>query len=206
MSLRKAGQLTFPDYSGVRCLMMPYIQGDAASVPSEYAAYDTIINSVFIKRGDVGFLTIDESPAVKGIPHRGQRAKYGRAIHTEAGKHPDRSLRWGGTWGSADYVIIDRDATVLLANSLDDTCAIWDASHEDTSRDGDIGHFSESYPYDRAILMKAGDVYEIGILTPHESLPLKADCRRQFLRILSSGVHGREPYFTENPLMRDRCG
>jgi hypothetical protein len=25
--------------------------------------------------------------------------------------------------------------------------------------------------------------------------------QRQFLRIVSSGVHGREPYFTVNPLL-----
>lgn len=49
--------------------------------------------------------------------------------------------------------------------------------------------------------MKAGEVHEIGILTPHESLPLRQKARRQFLRIISSRVHGRESYFTENPLI-----
>jgi hypothetical protein len=49
--------------------------------------------------------------------------------------------------------------------------------------------------------MKAGEVHEIGILTPHESLPVMADFNRQFLRIVGSGVHGREEYFTQNSLM-----
>lgn len=45
----------------------------------------------------------------------------------------------------------------------------------------------------------ADEVREIGIFTPHESLPAERDFDRQFLRIVSSGVHGREEYFTRNP-------
>ena len=89
----------------------------------------------------------------------------------------------------------------MLANNVDYSCAIWNAEQEQTSLDGDIGYLADHYPYESAILMRAGDVHEIGILTPHESLPVDRDVNRQFLRIVSSGVHGREPYFTENRLM-----
>lgn len=59
-------KVTFPEFAGVRCLMMPYIQGDAASVPDEYQSYAGILESVFLKKGDIGYLTIDESVALKG--------------------------------------------------------------------------------------------------------------------------------------------
>lgn len=36
------------------------------------------------------------------------------------------------------------------------------------------------------------------------AIPVKHDVRRQFLRIVSSGVHGREDYFTTNPLVAVR--
>ena len=190
----------FPQFSEIRCLMMPYIQGDPESIPEIYAPYRNIIGSVFLKKGDSGFLTIDESVAVKGNPHRGTRAKYSRAIHTEAGKHPDNNTyKWG--WGSSNRVTLDRGVRILLANNLDDSCALWNTEHEDTTLDGDIGHVAYAYPYSSAIFMKAGEVHEIGILTPHESLPVMEDCNRQFLRIMSSGVHGREEYFTKNPLL-----
>ncbi len=179
--------------------MMPYIQGDPESVPEIYAPYADIIQSVFHKKGDVGFLTIDESLAVAGKPHRGERARHERAIHTEAGARPGNAFGWG--WGCSGVIALDRHVTILLANNLDDSCAVWDTEHPDTSRDGDIGHAADLYPYEDAILMKAGEVHQIGILTPHESLPVKRDCNRQFLRILSSGVHGREDYFTVNPLV-----
>jgi hypothetical protein len=197
--------ISFPKFTGLRCLMMPYIQGEPDSVPTEYAAYADIIRSAVIDRGDIGYLTIDESVAVAGKPHRGKRARYARALHTEAGLRPAGLYAWGTPvpgWGSRHFVTLDRDVEVLLANNLDDSCAVWDATHEDTSLDGDIGHAAEQYPYKAAKMMKSGEVHRIGILTPHESLPVRNTFQRQFLRIVSSGVHGREPYFTENPLLQ----
>jgi hypothetical protein len=195
------------------------------SVPDEYGTYQEIIESTFLRKGDIGYLTIDESPVVAGKPHRGARAKYGRAIHTEAGlvhqiaawgvRTPAwgvsvpawgdaRVPAWGGVapgWGGRVAVTLDRDVKILLANNLDGSCALWDAEHPNTSSDGDIGYAADDYPYESATFMKSGDVHEIGIFTPHESLPVTRDFNRQFLRIVSSGVHGREPYFTRNPLM-----
>lgn len=195
-------RIQFPKYSGLRCLMMPYIQGEPGSVPREYDAYGDILRDVFLSRGDIGYLTIDESMVAAGRPHRGERAKHGRAIHTEAGKRPFGLYGWGGSgWGDSANVLLDRDVEILLANSIDGSCAVWDATHEDTSWDGDIGHAAGMYPYETATLMRAGEVRKIGILTPHESLPVYRDIRRQFLRIVGSGVHGREEYFTVNPIM-----
>ena len=211
MNTNTGQTVTFPQFSGIRCLMMPYIQGNSASIPDIYAPYRDIVDSVFLKKGNIGFLTIDESVAVAGIPHRGQRAKYGRALHTEVGRVPGQIYCWGGGgWGRPSpspspkskprhRVTLDRDVRILLANNLDDSCAVWDAEHEDTSFDGDIGHAAADYPFGSAIFLKAGEVHEIGILTPHESLPVQQDFNRQFLRIVSSGVHGREEYFTRNP-------
>ena len=194
---------TFPEFRGLRCLMMPYIQGEPDSAPREYGAYAEIIREVFIRKGDIGYLTIDESLAHAGKPHRGARATTPRALHTEAGRIPGKLYCWGdgGGWGKKHRVTLDRDVQILLANNLDDSCAVWDAIHENTSLDGDIGHAAHLYPYERAMLMKAGEVRRIGILTPHESVPVKETVERQFLRIVGSGVHGREPYFTTNPLI-----
>ena len=193
-------QILFPEFSGLRCLMMPYIQGDPDSVPDEYAPYAEILRKAFLCEGERGYLTIDESLALAGTPHRGTRATTDRALHTEAGRIPGKIYCWGGGgWGKKHHVTLDRDVQILLANNLDDSCAVWDATHEETSADGDLGHVAGMYPYARATLMKAGEVRQIGILTPHESLPVSGDVRRQFLRIIGSGVHGREAYFTENP-------
>lgn len=195
--------IAFPEFSGKRCLMMPFIQGVPESVPQEYrTGYEKILYETYIEKGARGFLTIDESKVLKSRPHRGARAQYGRALHTEAGKLPDALYAWGGgTWGGRANVLLDRDVKVLLANSMDDTCAIWPTNHENTSLDGDIGYCASDYPYSDAVMMKAGEVHQIGILTPHESLPVDNNCNRQFIRIIGSGVYGRESYFTRNPLI-----
>ena len=192
----------FPEYSGVRCLMMPYIQGDPNSVPDRFSGYRDIIENVCIKSGDVGYLTIDESPVRKGVPHRGQRAKHGRALHTEAGL-VRKYYCWGylPTWGGRLNVVLEPDVRVLLASNMSHSCAVWDTEHPNTTEDGDIGHVADMYPYRGAKILEAGELCNIGILTPHESLPANKDGNRQFLRIVSSGVLGREPYFTENPIL-----
>ncbi len=197
------GTVTFPEYSGIRCLMMPYIQGDPDSIPDDYAPYRDIVSSTYLTEGDIGFLTIDESPVLSGAPHRGARAKFERALHTEAGLRPDSGkYAWGGGgWGNSPLVTLERDVEILLANNLNESCALWDAVHINTSEDGDIGDYAHLYPYEDATLMQAGEVYRIGILTPHESMAVKEDFNRQFLRIVGSGVYGREPHFTINPLM-----
>lgn len=193
---------TFPEYTGTRCLMMPYIQGDSTSLPERFQAYAPFVDEYALEPGQIGFLTIDESPAKAGIPHRGARAKFGRALHTEAGMARGHYC-WGTPrWGFNDNewnVTLDFDTRVLLCNNIDSSCAVWDAVEHHTSPDGDIGDRAEQYPYEDAHFMDAGEVVEIGILTPHESMPLRTDSNRQFLRIVSSGVHGREPYFTSNP-------
>ncbi len=201
----KIGTLTFPDYTGLRCLMMPYIQGDPTSVPEEYRSYFDILISFYFEKDQIGFLTIDESIAFKDTPHRGDRAKYGRALHTEAGLcKKTNTYKWGGpTWGGSPTVRLDSNTQILLANSIDNSCAIWDAEHTETSEDGDIGYESEMYPYSKATFLQANSIHQIGIFTPHESVPVTDTTHRQFIRILSSGVHGRESYFTKNPLMNE---
>lgn len=196
----KVADIEFPKFSGIRCLMMPYIQGDPVSVPEAYRrGYESIIEAVVANRGEIGYLTIDESFAAKGAPHRGARAKHGRALHTEAGL-PKGVPAWGSGWGGRVNVILDRDVQVLIANNIDDSCAVWEGEHMETTDDGDIGHLADLYPYESATMMKAGEVHRIGIFTPHESMPMKADAERQFIRVVAGGVYGREPYFTENPL------
>ena len=196
--------IEFPQYQGKQCLMMPFVQGDPESVPKKLRnGYESIIESMVIERGKIGHLTIDESEVAANKAQRAYRAKTPRAIHTEAGRLPGKIYAWGmgGGWGCHHNVELERDTQILLANNLDDTCAVWDCEHENTSQDGDIGHFSHLYPYEDAHFMKAGEVKRIGILTPHESLPVSKAVKRQFIRIVGEGVHGREPYFTENPIL-----
>ena len=196
-------KIVFPAFTGCRCLMMPYIQGDFSSLPDGYDPYEDIVNNVFIEKGKLGFLTIDESEAVAGVPHRGTRAKHKRALHVEAGRYCKHNV-WGNVWGGKPNVVLDDDVEILLANNVDNSCAIWNDQYFGFTEDGDIGHLSEMYPYSDATFMASGEVHKIGIFTPHESMPIKETINRQFLRIMSSGIYGKEDYFTDNPKVSGR--
>lgn len=195
--------ISFPQYSGIKCLMMPYIQGDPESVPVHIRKhYSDIIENTVLEPCDIGYLTIHESHVEKGNPQRGHRAKYARALHTEAGMlvHPKsgiKKLAWGGSYNTT----LDKDTEVLIASSVPNTCAVWDELEMNTSEDGDIGHLAYRYPLDSAHILNKGEVKKLNILTPHESLPVKSSMNRQFLRIVSNGVTGKEAKFTFNPIL-----
>lgn len=198
-------KIRFPEFSGKRCLMMPYIQGDPESVPAEYrGGYETMLEKLFLEYGKIGYLTIDESETVAGQPHRGQRAKYDRALHTEAGVRHDIYC-WGALplWGGEHNVTLHKDTRILIGSNQSNTTAVWDDEVDISlvSEDGDIGYLADSYPYEAASILQANEVKEIGIFTPHESLPVEQETNRSFIRIVGDGVTGREPYFTENSLI-----
>jgi hypothetical protein len=71
----------------------------------------------------------------------------------------------------------------------------------DTTPDGDLSARAGEFPRETGRMMAAGELMEIGIWTPHEPIPQKVAGRRQFLRIVGSGVRGREPNFTRNEVL-----
>ena len=90
---------------------------------------------------------------------------------------------------------------VLIANSISDTCRVWDAKEMRFTQDGDLSAYIDNYPTETGILLKSGEVAKISIFTPHECINQTQSGKRQFFRIVGRGVKGREDYFTINPLI-----
>ena len=208
MCYQVRGQMNFPDYAGLRCYMMPFIQGRGESLPDAYSGYSDVVDAFHLsgQAGHLGYITIDESIVDAGQSQRG----YGvgrRSIHTEACLSDDR-LSWGPapTWGASSYVRLDTDLRVLIANSLHDTCMVWDTEVTATTVDGDLSFRSAEFPVEGGRSMASGEVMEIGIFTPHECIPQKVSGPWQFFRIVGTGVHGRESYFTRNEKLEDLHG
>jgi len=208
--------IKFPDFNGIKCIMMPFIQGDSESLPIKYSPYFDIIDANFIEKGKPGFLTIDESFVQAESSQRGYNAlNSGRNVHIEVGRSPDmmscwgKSInswepspvvvnRWGNTWGQSAKVLLHDDTEVLIANSISDTCRVWNAIEKCMTPDGDLSHVIDKYPEETGILLKAGDLAHISIFTPHECINQSKSSNRQFFRIVGEGVRGREDYFTIN--------
>ncbi|MEM9648862.1 MAG: hypothetical protein AAF969_10290 [Bacteroidota bacterium] len=198
-------KIDFPEFTGVKCNMMPFIQGDSNSLPDWAKSYSAIVDEIYLEKGEVGFLTIDESFVNAGKSQRGYNAKgINRNVHIEVGRIENFN-RWGGggsSWGGKANTLLDDETKVLIANSISDTCRFWNTIEKAFTKDGDLSDYIERYPEETGILLKAGQLAKISIFTPHECMPQKQDGKRQFFRIVGKGVKGREPYFTTNPLIK----
>lgn len=196
--------MQFPTFTGLKCNMMPFVQGDSKSLPEAYKPYAKIIDDNYLEKGEVGFLTIDESYVEAGKSQRGYNSfGLNRNVHIEVGRHAQHGNHWGGgnSWGGNYNTLLDDNTMVLIANSIDNTCRVWDAREMSFTKDGDLGVYLHKYPEQTGKLMKAGDLAKISIFTPHECVPQKHSGQRQFFRIVGKGVRGRESYFTHNPLI-----
>lgn len=197
--------IQFPIMTGIKCNMMPFVQGDSSSLPKEYQPYSKIINENYLEKGEIGFLTIDESFVNAGKSQRGYNSKgINRNVHIEVGRH-DKINCWGGgggsSWGGRYKTLLDDETMVLIANSVSDTCRVWDTKEMAFTKDGDLSAYIEKYPEETGILLKTGQLAKISIFTPHECISQKQSSNRQFFRIVGKGVTGREDYFTINPLI-----
>jgi len=197
-------QIEFPEFTGIKCNMMPFIQGDSKSLPEIYKPYYEIIDSNFIENGEIGFLTIDESFVEANKSQRGYNSKSSnRNVHIEVGRHHKINC-WGGggsSWGGKYKTLLDDETMVLIANSISDTCRVWDTKEMSYTNDGDLSDYIDKYPENTGINLKSGELAKISIFTPHECINQKESGKRQFFRIVGKGVTGREDYFTINPLM-----
>jgi hypothetical protein len=198
-------EIKFPIFTGLKCTMMPFIQGDSSSLPDIFKSYSKIINENYLEKGEIGFLTIHESFVEAGKSQRGYNSKgITRNVHIEVGRKNSEN-RWGGSggssWGGRGKTILEDNTMVLIANSISDTCKYWNTLELSETKDGDLSDYIEKYPENTGQLLKSGEVAKISIFTPHECIPQKESNYRQFFRIVGKGVQGREDYFTINPLL-----
>lgn len=196
-------QIEFPEFKGIRCNMMPFIQGDSDSLPKEFRSYADIVDNNYLEKGEIGYLTIDESYVEAGRSQRGYNSEgIDRNVHIEVG-HCEEYKCWGPvpTWRGKPNVILDEDTEVLIGNNISDTCRVWDAIERSYTEDGDLSRYIDRYPEHTGILLKKGELAKISIFTPHECIDQKVSGDRQFFRIVGKGVHGKEYYFTRNPIL-----
>ncbi len=195
-------RIKFPEFTGIKCNMMPFIQGDEKSLPEIYKPYSGIIKNNYLEKGEIGLLTIDESFVEGGKSQRGYNSRgINRNVHIEVGI--DKNINYWGScsWGGKHNTLLDKETMVLIANSISNTCRFWDVMENRHTQDGDLSAYLNDYPEDAGRLLQQGEVAKISIFTPHECVVQKYSSKRQFFRIVGKGVHGREEYFTKNSLL-----
>jgi hypothetical protein len=185
------GNVVFPEYSGVRVMMMPLVLGDLDSVPPMLAGYCDTLAMLFALMetkhvGNVGYLTVDEKIVKRGTTHR--RA----GLHVD-GVFEGRCGGWGGGgWGSV--------GNGMLTTSSHVGCRAWNQEFDGyPGNDGECDHLA-SQLRDAGTIFEPRGVYWVDGLCVHESMPLPVDTNRQFVRL---SMPSKAPWFqgyTVNPL------
>lgn len=188
---RYAGQIQLPAFSGTRVMMLPVVLGDAASIPDFLSHWKPALTRLWELTaapllGMVGYLTIDEKRVKSGTTHR------------RAGKHVDGVYRggagcWGGGgWGSPEHG--------MLVASNPAGCRAWVGRfYGETGDNGECEHLSEQCERLPEVVFKSNEVWHVGGMCVHESIPQVADVDRQFVRLsMPSSAPWFEGY-TVNP-------
>jgi len=180
------GEVSLPQYSGVRVMMLPIVLGVMESIPKSIENWKGNLSNLFSicgNKGKVGYITIDEKTVKAGEAHR------------RGGLHVDGVYRngpggWGGgLWGSSG----------MLTVSNVEGCRAWSQEFKGSpGSEGECDHLSEQLG--EPILFKKNTVYWCDGLCVHESIPMIKDTQRQFVRLsMPSSAPWFEGY-TENPL------
>jgi hypothetical protein len=190
--VERVGSIVFPDFSGVRIMMMPFrIEDPFGTLPDAIALWRPVVSDLCrmspAVRG-VAYVTIDEALVPAGRTHRRP------GLHVD-GIGPDgRTGAWGG--GGGGWC-----AKGMLVAASHVGCRAWAQSFRGhAGPNGDCAHLRDECDATREVVMEAGEVYRCGPTAVHESLPMTADTRRQFVRLsMPSDAPWYEGY-TRNPL------
>jgi hypothetical protein len=180
--------------------MMPFILGRDDTLPDPCKRFIPIINDCLYscpkERNKVCYLTIQESYVDAGYTQR--RA----GIHTETiglseksgyGTHYWYPPHWGGG-----------DGGLFIMSNIDNSTVIYDCIVKDVAigHNGSLEHMS-SY-LNKCVkkqYLKKNQLCWLTDRTPHEALPVKERCFRQFFRLVTSNVSlWYSKHSTKNPL------
>lgn len=183
--------MPFPEFSGLRIMMMPVVLGDLRGVPEQYRDFVKTLYGMVENRfiGCIGYLTIDERIVKAGNTLRRS------GLHVD-GYYKGTCGAWGGggrpggTWGSV--------GNGMMTVSSTPHCKAYLGRFEDQpGSEGECDHIPVQEQHSE--IFEAGAVYWVDGACIHESLPVDEDTPRQFVR-LSMPSNG--PWFegyTENP-------
>ncbi|BCJ91809.1 hypothetical protein IZ6_25440 [Terrihabitans soli] len=185
------GQIDFPEFSGLRVMMMPVVLGDLGSIPDMLASYRGVLTKLFAlggHAGSVGYVTIDEKHLTPGdTTRRG-------GLHVD-GVYQGKMGAWGGGggWGSV--------GNGMLTVSSYPACRAWNQHFIGMPGDeGECDHLIDQLDPKAERVFGAGEVYWLDGLCVHESMPVPEETDRQFIRL---SLPSNGPWFegyTENPL------
>ena len=205
--LASIDEVVFPPSTGLQINMMPFLMEPLfchTRLPENLRAYWTIMVKPQLgllkgQHGTVCYLSVDERDVAENESHRRP------GLHTESpgcllkdacvGVYDIGSAMYTNTldWG---YSSASLNGGLFVASNVADSCAAWDCAVLGAEEGeplikphGDVEHLRPILEANsKEQRMAANRLYWMTDRTPHESLPLKKACHRQWFRLVTSGV------------------
>ncbi len=173
----------FPDFTGLRIMMMPFRLDDLGTIPAFCAQYRGMIGFMLMHKPacGVGYLTVDEAVVPAGEFHR------------RPGLHVDGAGGWSanpGPWGGPEG---------MLVAASHYGCDVWHQTFVgEPGSDGNCEHLREQCgtPW----MMSGGVAWWLGPKTVHESVTVPYEQPRQFVRVSMPSMAPWYEGYTVNPL------
>lgn len=189
------GEVSLPEFSGVRVMMLPVIIGKDESLPDFVENYKETFRQMCAATqagkhtGKVGYLTIDEKVVVPGTTHRRG------GLHVD-GIYQGGAGGWGGGGGSWGSV-----GNGMLTVSNPAGCRAYRQNFDGwPGFEGECDHLADQCDPTKATLFEPNTLYWVDGLCVHESVPMESATRRQFVRLSLPSCGPWFEGYTENPL------
>lgn len=194
-----ATDVPLPKFDNLRILMMPIIFGDSSTVP--YPDCNPMLDVMCAAlhdryKGKVVYLTVDQRaiPATKthrraglhvdGYPHTEADKRFMGFSGIWAGSAHGGSWGGGGGWGGGSKMLYWWDGTGLLTVSNVEGCKAWNQNFVGEPHvEGDCEHLRDKCLEANCVTLKPNTLYWMNPACVHESLPMKTDTIRTFVRL-----------------------
>lgn len=190
-SVSSLGRVAFPEYSGSRVQLMPFVWGDASSLGKELEPYSSIVNHLcsFIPTEGIGYVTIDEAYVPPMETHRRP------GMHVD-GVAFDGSLDFCGGGG---FCAAGKSGLILASTT--GHCKGWNQKFlgAPSAPDGDCEHLRSQAKKESEVSFAPNFAYRLDALSVHEVLPMTGGGRRQFIRLSAPNNGWWFEGYTKNP-------
>jgi len=206
----KVGTLELPAFSGTRVMMLPLILGDAETIPDDMSHWKQCLSRLFQwvlpeLQGRVGYLTIDEKTVPAGETHR-RAGLHVDGVYRDKANNSCGSWGGGGVWGGSgsggSWGGSNRGTPAygMMTVSNPAGCVAYRGIFDGIPGDnGECEHLREQLSDAECVALGPNEVWQVGAMCVHESVPQRMTTTRQFVR-LSMPSNG--PWFegyTVNP-------
>lgn len=187
---RGLGAAVLPPFTGTRAMMLPFLIGRPDTLPDPLHGYRSVVDRLStlwpFHRGEVGYLTVDERVVPAGQAHRRP------GLHVD-GVYGDSAGSWSpppGSWGSLT------EGMLTVASHAG--CRAWRGRVE--GGPGPDGECDRLALPGEPTTFQPNEVYWVGGLCVHESVPMPVETPRQFVRVSMPSCAPWFEGYTRNPL------